>query len=50
MSQDLFSAPDYYELDGVLREEHLLVRDASTQIYAPVFGQMAYIGVRWKIK
>ena len=29
MSQDLFSAPDYYELDGVLREEHLLVRDAA---------------------
>lgn len=22
----------------------------STQIYAPVFGQMAYLGVRWKIK
>ena len=29
MSQDLFSAPDYYELDGLLREEHLLVRDAA---------------------
>lgn len=29
MSQDLFSAPDYYELDGLLREEHLLARDAA---------------------
>jgi glutaryl-CoA dehydrogenase len=29
MSQDLFSAPDYYELDSLLREEHLLVRDAA---------------------
>ena len=29
MSQDLFSAPDYYELDSLLGEEHLLVRDAA---------------------
>ncbi len=28
MSQDLFQAPDYYQLDELLTEEHLLVRDA----------------------
>ena len=26
---DLFSAPDYYDLDDLLSEEHLLVRDAA---------------------
>ena len=29
MSQDLFQAPDYYQLDDLLSEEHLLVRDAT---------------------
>lgn len=29
MSQDLFHAPDYYQLDALLSEEHLLVRDAT---------------------
>ena len=29
MSQDLFQAPDYYQLDALLTEEHLLVRDAA---------------------
>ena len=29
MSQDLFQAPDYYQLDALLTEEHLLVRDTA---------------------
>ncbi|MDG1271221.1 MAG: acyl-CoA dehydrogenase family protein [Flavobacteriaceae bacterium] len=29
MSQDLFTAPDYYQIDALLTEEHLLVRDAA---------------------
>ena len=29
MSQDLFTAPDYYQLDALLDAEHLLVRDAA---------------------
>ncbi|MBT7655946.1 MAG: acyl-CoA dehydrogenase [Flavobacteriales bacterium] len=29
MSQDLFIAPDYYQIDALLTEEHLLVRDAA---------------------
>lgn len=29
MSQDLFQAPDYYRLDELLTEEHLLVRNAT---------------------
>lgn len=29
MSQDLFQAPDYYQLDELLNEEHLLVREAA---------------------
>lgn len=29
MSQDLFTAPDYYQLDALLEAEHLLVRDAA---------------------
>ncbi|UMB52860.1 acyl-CoA dehydrogenase family protein [Lutibacter sp. A64] len=29
MSQDLFQAPDYYQLDDLLTEEHLLVRDTA---------------------
>ena len=29
MSQDLFQAPDYYQLDALLSEEQLLVRDAA---------------------
>ncbi|GAB1308223.1 acyl-CoA dehydrogenase family protein [Urechidicola sp. KH5] len=29
MTQDLFQAPDYYQLDDLLTEEHKLVRDAA---------------------
>ncbi len=31
MSQDLFQAPDYYLLDDLLSEEHILVRDAARE-------------------
>ncbi|MDY7396196.1 acyl-CoA dehydrogenase family protein [Aureibaculum sp. 2210JD6-5] len=31
MSQDLFQAPDYYQLDDLLEDEHKLVRDASRE-------------------
>lgn len=31
MAQDLFQAPDYYFLDDLLTEEHLLVRDAARE-------------------
>ena len=31
MSQDLFQAPDYYQLDDLLSEEHLLIRDAARE-------------------
>ena len=31
MSQDLFQAPDYYQLDELLSEEHLLVREAARE-------------------
>jgi len=31
MSKDLFQAPDYYQLDDLLTEEHKLVRDASRE-------------------
>ncbi|WP_430909618.1 acyl-CoA dehydrogenase family protein [Maribacter sp. 2-571] len=31
MKQDLFESPDYYLLDDLLSEEHLLVRDAARQ-------------------
>ena len=31
MSQDLFQAPDYYQLDELLTEEHLLVRDTARE-------------------
>jgi len=31
MSQDLFQAPDYYQLDALLTEEHLLVRGAARE-------------------
>jgi len=31
MAQDLFQAPDYYLLDELLTEEHLLVRDAARE-------------------
>ncbi|ASV29680.1 acyl-CoA dehydrogenase family protein [Maribacter cobaltidurans] len=31
MKTDLFEAPDYYNLDDLLSEEHLLVRDAARQ-------------------
>jgi len=31
MSQDLFQAPDYYLLDELLTEEHILVRDAARE-------------------
>jgi len=29
MATDLFQSPDYYQLDDLLTEEHLLVRDAT---------------------
>ena len=31
MKPDLFEAPDYYNLDDLLSEEHLLVRDAARE-------------------
>jgi len=31
MSKDLFQAPDYYQLDDLLTEEHILVRDAARE-------------------
>ena len=31
MKPDLFEAPDYYNLDELLTEEHLLVRDAARE-------------------
>ncbi|MGV6845856.1 MAG: acyl-CoA dehydrogenase family protein, partial [Lutibacter sp.] len=31
MAQDLFQAPDYYQLDDLLTEEHKLVRDAARE-------------------
>jgi len=31
MSQDLFQAPDYYQLDDLLTDEHKLVRDAARE-------------------
>ena len=31
MKQDLFQAPDYYQLDDLLTEEHKLVRDAARE-------------------
>lgn len=31
MKQDLFQAPDYYQLDELLSEEHKLVRDAARE-------------------
>ena len=31
MKPDLFQAPDYYQLDDLLSEEHKLVREASRE-------------------
>ena len=31
MKPDLFEAPDYYQLDDLLSDEHLLIRDAARQ-------------------
>jgi|GEM_PF-3080124 len=31
MKSDLFQHPDYYSLDDLLTEEHLLIRDAARQ-------------------
>ena len=31
MAQDLFQAPDYYQLDDLLAEEHKLVRNAARE-------------------
>ena len=31
MKKDLFQAPDYYDLDGLLTEEHKLIRDAARE-------------------
>ncbi len=45
MSKDLFTAPDYYELDALLSEEHLLVRDAARswvkKEVSPIINQYA---------
>ena len=45
MSTDLFTAPDYYELDALLSEEHLLVRDAARswvkKEVSPIINQYA---------
>ena len=45
MSQDLFQAPDYYQLDELLSEEHLLVRDAAREwvkrAVSPIIEQAA---------
>ncbi|WP_372746243.1 acyl-CoA dehydrogenase family protein [Lutibacter sp.] len=45
MSQDLFQAPDYYQLDDLLSEEHLLVRDAAREwvkrAVSPIIEQAA---------
>ena len=31
MLKDLFQSPDYFHVDGLLTEEHLMVRDAVRQ-------------------
>ena len=31
MAQDLYDAPDYFLLDELLTEEHLLIRDAARE-------------------
>jgi glutaryl-CoA dehydrogenase len=31
MSQDLYTAPDYYQLDALLTDEHILIRDAARE-------------------
>jgi len=31
MSQDLFQAPDYYQIDDLLTDEHKLVREAARE-------------------
>ena len=31
MATDLFQAPDYYNLDDLLSEEHIMVRDAARE-------------------
>ena len=31
MSQDLYTAPDYYLLDELLSDEHILIRDAARE-------------------
>jgi len=31
MAQDLYQAPDYYQLDELLTEEHILIRDAARE-------------------
>ena len=31
MKPDLFQAPDYYQLDELLNDEHKLVRDAASE-------------------
>ena len=31
MPQDLYQAPDYFQLDELLTEEHILVRDAARE-------------------
>ena len=31
MSQDLYQAPDYFQMDELLTEEHKLIRDAARE-------------------
>jgi glutaryl-CoA dehydrogenase len=31
MKTDLFQAPDYYQVDDLLTEEHILVRDSTRE-------------------
>ncbi len=40
MKPDLFEAPDYYNLDELLSEEHKLIRNASAFIFRPNHGNL----------
>ena len=46
MSTDLFQAPDYFQLDELLNEEHKLVRDASRDWIKEKFHQLLRITVK----
>ena len=45
MKKDLFQAPDYYNLDGLLTEEHKLIRDAAREwvkrVVSPIIEEYA---------